>query len=220
MRSPKRNLPRALFISVIFVIALYVLISVVTVSNLSIDKIVSARDYALAEAARPFLGQFGFRLIAIAALLSTISAINATLYGAARLSYTIAKDGELPEILEKPIWNRPLEGLIITSVLTLIVANSLDLSSISTIGSAGFLIIFAAVNLANYRLKRKTHSRGWISLLGLITCIVAFGAIVYLTMTTNPLRLIFLVAMVGLALSTEAIYKLLSGREIRLLERE
>ena len=68
------------------------------------DQIFDARDYALAEAARPFLGQFGFLLIALAAVLSTGSAINATLYGTARLSYIIARDGELPEIFEKKVW--------------------------------------------------------------------------------------------------------------------
>ncbi|MCL5669729.1 MAG: hypothetical protein M1423_00265, partial [Acidobacteria bacterium] len=92
--------------------------------------------------AEPMLGQAGFTLIAVAALLSTTSAINATLYGSARLSFIIAKDGELPATLERPIWHKPLEGLFITAALTLVIANTLDLSSISTIGSAGFLIIF------------------------------------------------------------------------------
>jgi amino acid transporter len=216
IRNPTRNLPRAFFYSVIFVIFLYVLISIVTVSNLSLGKIVSARDYALAEAARPFLGQFGFRLIAFAAILSTSSAINATLYGAARLSYTIAKDGELPEILEKRIWHRPLEGLIITSLLTLFIANTMDLSSISTVGSGGFLIIFAAVNLGNYRLRKQTQSIGWVSLAGMFACLAALGAIIWQTLTSDPSRLWVLVIMIILAVLTEAAYRILKGRKIRL----
>ena len=218
IRHPQRNLPRAFLFSVIFVIILYVLISVVTVSNLSIGKIISSRDYALAEAARPFLGQFGFRLIAMAALLSTTSAINATLYGAARLSYTIARDGELPGILEKKIWHRPLEGLIITSVLTLLIANIMDLSSISTVGSAGFLIIFAAVNLGNYKLRKETRSSGWIPLLGLLACLGALSAIIWQTIRTGPARLLVLAAMIIIALSTEILYRTLSGRKIKLTE--
>lgn len=89
--------------------------ALVTVGNLPVQKIADAKDYALAEAARPFLGSFGYLLITLAALLSTLSAINATLYGAARLSYTIAKDGELPAVLERKLWNRPVEGLLITN---------------------------------------------------------------------------------------------------------
>jgi len=92
-------------------------------------------------------------------LLSTGSAINVTLYGASRISYIITKTGDLPKQLEQKIWNRPIEGLIITSVFTLLVANLFDLTSIAIMGSAGFLLIFAAVNFVNFRLHKKTHSR-------------------------------------------------------------
>ena len=118
VRDPARTLPRAFYASVSFVVALYVTIAIVTVGNLSLSAIVGARDYALAEAARPFLGEAGFVLIAVAALLSTTSAINATLYGAGRLAYAIARDGQLPRELERKIWRRPIEGLLITSALT------------------------------------------------------------------------------------------------------
>jgi amino acid transporter len=46
------------------------------------------------------MGSFGFTLIAIAAVLSTGPAMNATLYGAAKVSFVIAKEGEIPEKLE------------------------------------------------------------------------------------------------------------------------
>jgi amino acid transporter len=155
IQNPKRNLPMAYFTSVGFVILLYVLISIATLGNLSLNKIIDAKDYALAEAAKPFLGQAGFILITIAALLSTGSAINATLYGASRISYVIAKEGELPLFLDKLIWNKPVEGLLITSGITLLIANLFDLSSISIMGSSGFLIIFSAVNLSNSLLSKK-----------------------------------------------------------------
>jgi len=129
VKNPKKNLPRAFYTAVLFVIGLYILISFVTVGNLQVVDIVAAKDYALAESAKPFLGNSGFILIAIAALLSTSSAINATLYGTARVSYIIAKDGELPKIIDKKVWNRPIEGLIITMVITLFIANFFDLSS-------------------------------------------------------------------------------------------
>jgi amino acid transporter len=59
--------------------------------NLTDAEIERSKDYALAQAARPFLGEFGFRLIAIAALFSTASAINATLFGSANVCYMIAR---------------------------------------------------------------------------------------------------------------------------------
>jgi len=168
VKNPGKILPLSYYSAVVFVIILYGLISLVTVGNLSVRAIVGARDYALAESARPFLGSFGFVLIAVAALLSTSSAINATLYGAARISYIIAKEGELPQILEKKVWHHPIEGLLITAAVTLIMANCLNLSSISMMGSAGFLLIFAAVNGSNVILCRQTSSKMWISAIGVV----------------------------------------------------
>ena len=60
VRDVARTLPRAYFTAVGFVLALYVLVSLVTVGNLPVDTIVAAKDYALAEAARPFLGHGRF----------------------------------------------------------------------------------------------------------------------------------------------------------------
>ena len=96
MRDPRKMLPRALYTS----------------GNLTNDQIERAKDYALAEAARPFLGEFGFRLIAIAALFSTASAINATLFGSANVCYMIARDGELPKGLSRTEWKDATNGLI------------------------------------------------------------------------------------------------------------
>ncbi len=215
VEEPETNLPRAYYSAVGFVIVLYVLVAVVTVGNLPVDKIVAAKDYALAEAARPFLGQAGFTLIAVAALLSTASAINATLYGASRLSYIIAKDGELPEFLEDKIWNEPLVGLLITTGTTLLVANLFDLSSISTMGSAGFLLVFAAVNAANVRLARETGSRRWLSIVATVACLAALMALIWHAAATAPQRLWVLALMVGLAFAIELGYRSATGREIR-----
>ncbi|RMH38140.1 MAG: amino acid transporter, partial [Nitrospirae bacterium] len=67
------------------------------VGNLLPEEIVRFKEYALAVAAKPFLGQAGFLLIGLAALLSTASAINATLFGTARLGLAIAQEGQLPK---------------------------------------------------------------------------------------------------------------------------
>jgi len=215
VRDPARTLPRAYFSSVVFVIILYVLVSAVTAGNLPVAKIVAAKDYALAEAARPFLGSAGFTLVAVAALLSTASAINATLYGTSRVSYIIARDGELPELLEKKVWNKPLEGLFITSGLTLIAANFLDLESISMMGSAGFLIIFAAVNASAYRLRDKAGVKAAVAATGVAACIAALGALVWMTAVNAPWKLAVLAGMVAVSFAVEWIYRVFTGRSLR-----
>ncbi|MEJ2728822.1 MAG: APC family permease [Deltaproteobacteria bacterium] len=215
VQDPDKTLPRAFYSAVGFVVCLYITVAAVTVGNLAVDKIVDAKDYALAAAARPFLGRNGYILITIAALLSTASAVNATLYGAARLSYIIAKDGELPEILEYKIWNRPVEGLLITAGATLIIANLFDLSSISMMGSAGFLLIFAAVNAANVALAEKTGSRGWISILGLVLCLAALCSLIWEIAQKTPSHLWILLVMLLLAFLVEGAYRLIKARRLQ-----
>ena len=212
VRAPDKILPRAFYSAVVFVIVLYILIAVVTVGTLSVDQIVKAKDYALAEAARPFLGRTGFLLIAVAAMLSTASAINATVYGAARLSYIIARDGELPGFLEKKIWNRPMEGLLITAGATLLMANLVDLSSMSTLGSFGFLLIFAAVNAANATLSHETGSKRWLSVFGAVLCLCALGSLLWQTATRSPGRFWIPFAMIGLAFLIEATFRMTTKR--------
>jgi amino acid transporter len=214
--QPSRTLPRAYYSAVIFVILLYVLIAGITIGSLPTEQVVVAREYALAAAAKPFLGQTGFRLIALAALLSTASAINATLYGTSRLSYIIAKSGELPATLEKKVWNKPIEGLLITSGLTLIFANLFELSGISTMGSSGFLLIFAVVNFANVKLHRQTNSYRWISFLATVACLAAVVVLLVQTAQTKPQNLWIVVLMVSLAFIIEIIYRQFTARQIHL----
>ena len=215
VKNPRKTLPRAYFTSVVAVIILYVLVSIVTVGNLSFASIINAKDYALAEATRPFLGTAGFSLIAIAALLSTGSAINATLYGTARVSYVIAKEGELPAELDHMVWRRPIEGLLITSGLTLLVANLVNLTSISVMGSAGFLLIFAAVNFANVKQASNTGARKWVSFTGGVFCLAALGILIIQRALTSPAELWTLLAMFGFSVAAEVIYRRSTGRIIK-----
>jgi len=218
VRDPARTLPRAFMASVGFVILLYVAIATVAVGGLSLDTIAQARDYALAEAAKPFFGQAGFTVIVVAALLSTFSAINATLYGAARLGYVIAKEGELPEELEKEMCGLPVEDLTITAVLALILVNVAALSAISTLGSAGFLVIFAAVNGAHLKLRTETGSGPWLPALGLFGCVAAFVVMVWQTVGEAPGRVWILAGLFGAAFALEAVFRLWTGR-LRLFSR-
>jgi amino acid transporter len=215
VKDPKCTLEKAYYAAVGFVIILYVFIALVVVGNLPIQSIVDAKDYALAAAARPFMGNFGFILVGIAALLSTSSALNATLYGTARLTYIVAKEGELPKTLTKKVWNKPLEGLLITSCITLIVSNLFNLSSISMMGSAGFLLIFAAVNMANIKLSGKTQSIGAISLIGFICCVFALGTLIWETIITAPRNTVVLIIMIVLSFSIEILYRVITERKIK-----
>jgi len=94
-------------------------------------------------------------------------------------------------------------------------ANFLDLSSISTMGSAGFLLIFAGVNLANVVLGRRTGSRRWLSGLGALVCALALTALIWKTIDTAPARIWILVGLVGGSIALELVYRAFTGRHIK-----
>jgi amino acid transporter len=206
-RDPERSLPRAYAIAIGTVICLYVLVAFVAVGNLSPAKISTDRDYALAAAARPFLGSAGFKLIAVAAVVSTASAINATLYGAAKFTYLMARHGELPERLGKPIWDRPIGGLLATTLGTLVIVNTVNIEGISLMGSAGFLIIFATVNLAAARLLVGTRLAAAAEIAGAIACIACLAALATYAATHIPGQLGVLGGLLATAILGEALLR-------------
>ncbi len=206
VNNPKQNIPKAYYISVIFVILLYLVIAVVTIGSLPFQSIADAKDYALAEAARPLLGQLGFTLIGIAAMISTFSAINASLYGGSRVSYEIAEDDELPHEFTGKLWNHPV-GLIITSGLTLIVVNTVKLESISTAGSAGFILVFALVNLTSFRKAAEIKSNRFVSLSGFILGLISLAALLVQQFTANLFGAVFAVSIIAVCMTAEIFYK-------------
>ena len=125
-------------------------------------------------------------------MISTASAINATLYGTAKFTFLMARDGELPKALARPVWDRPLGGLLATTIGTLLVVNTVDIEGISLMGSSGFLIIFTAVNLAALRLRSHRITKA-LAMAGALACLGSFVALTVYTATTTP-RLLWLLA--------------------------
>lgn len=206
IENPKKNIPRAYYYSVIFVILLYVIIAGVTVGSLPFIQIATAQDYVLAEAAKPMLGKIGFTIITIAALISTFSAINASLYGGSRVSYEIAKDDELPHQLTGKLWNHPI-GLLITTIATLVLANTLNLESISTAGSVGFLLIFAVVNFAGYKLSTKINGNRFVPFTGFSLCSIALVTLIGQQYSSNKTGVIVALSIIFICFVLEWIYK-------------
>jgi len=206
IEQPEKNIPRAYYISVLFVIALYLTIAVITVGSLPFSSIAGAQDYVLAEAAKPMLGQIGFTIITIAALISTFSAINASLYGGSRVSYEIAEDDELPHEFTYKFWNQPI-GLMITAIFTLVLVNTMKLESISSAGSIGFLIIFAVVNLVGVRCASKMRSSRIIPAIGALGCLAALAALLLHSFENSKADLLIASGIIAACFAGEFIYK-------------
>jgi len=212
LKDYKKNTGKAFYISTGLVVILYVCIAIITVGSVSFDAIGKAQEYVLAVAAEPVLGKIGFVIISITALISTFSAINATLYGGSRVNYELAEEDELPHEFTKICWNQPI-GLLLTSLLTLALANTLNLESISTAGSAGFLWIFALVNLANYRLASKTQSKKIVSGLGFSLCLVALAALFWQQFNSNRIGVYTVLCIFLIAYFVEWGYKTIESKK-------
>lgn len=206
IENPEKNVAKAYYYAVIFVILLYIVIALVTVGSLPFKQIAAAQDYVLAEAAKPMIGQLGFTIITIAALISTFSAINASLYGGTRVSYEIAEDDELPHHLTSTLWNQPI-GLLLTAVITLVLTNTLNLESISTAGSVGFLAIFAIVNAVAYRKAANIKANKYIALVGCILCAVATVVLLVQQFSTNKMGVLVALGLIAICFIAEYIYK-------------
>lgn len=212
--NPKRNVPIAIVSSILIVIVIYVSISLVTLGNLPLQKVVAAKENALAIAAKPFLGQFGFLLISIGALFSTASALNASIFGGANIAYSLAKDGELPEFYERKVWFKSTEGLYITAGLGLIFAILFDLGDIATIMSCVFTIIYIFVIVSHIRL-RKTHGGNlFVLLFNLALLTSVFVALVVYQWQTQ--RSAFYATLITFAVSfiVEYLFRVVRKREI------
>jgi amino acid transporter len=206
IKNPKKNLPRAFYTSVLLVIALYILIALITVGTVPEDKIMTAKDYALAVAAKPAMGQIGFILVSVAALLATFSAINATIYGNSRLGFILAKEGELPSKLDLEKRQIPTVGIVVTMLLSLVMANSINLTEIAIIGSGSFLLIFFIINIGAYRLSNKIAANKFILLLAIVISGMALAMLLFHTWSTNRQAIMIFLSFIVVSFLFEIIY--------------
>jgi len=179
MEDPQRNLGRGIFGAIVITILVYVLVSLVAVGNLTPEEIEKYGEYALAAAARPFLGQAGFVLIGLAALFSTASAINATLFGTARLGMVMARERELPAAFAfvRRQNHIPWFSLITITAVTLLFVNLGNLTIIASFSSSTFLIIFFAIHLSAWRLRRQIDIPPIYPLTGMLFTSLSLGAL-------------------------------------------
>jgi len=211
MPDPARTLPRAIMTSIALVMVLYVAVAFAVFGNLSAQEVVKAQDFALAEAARPAFGTIGFTIMAVAALLSTSSAINASLYSVTNVTYQLARLGELPCAFGVPIAHSR-QGLVISSAAIMVMAVFFDLSSIAAIGAISTLIIHMIVHIGHVRLVDKTGASVWM----IWTAIgVNLGAIILSVVYLSGMRpeiLFWITGFFAAAFGLEFILRVTTGR--------
>jgi amino acid transporter len=203
IKDPKKNLPRAMMLSIGIVMVLYIAIALAVYGTLPVDKVVAAKNTALAVAAEPILGRAGFVLVSISAMLATASAINASLFGTTNQTYLLAKNGELPKGFGRRVWKQGTEGLAITTAVALILANTLDLTAIASLASILMLLVYLLVNIGHLRLFRETGARQVVIMLAALTCFGTLALFLYHVVSTAPRTVATLFVFIAAAFIAE-----------------
>ncbi|WP_423792173.1 APC family permease [Methanocaldococcus indicus] len=207
IENPTKNVPLAIYISILLVMFIYVGVAITAIGNLPIEEIIKYSENALAIAAKPFLGELGFLLISIGAIFSISSAMNATIYGGANVAYSLAKDGELPEFFERKVWFKSTEGLYITAILGLLFALLFKIGGVANIISSVFMVIYLCVILSHYKLADEVGGNRKIILFNFIVILSIFLILQYYQLTNNIKSFIGTVVVFLGALIFEICYK-------------
>jgi amino acid transporter len=210
--DPTRQLPRAMYIALGIAMAVYVAISLGVYGTLTVDEAIAAGDTAVAEAAKPALGDLGYTLMAVTALFATAGATNAGLYPAAGLSRDMAEKGQFPPVLGST-WGRAPVGLLVMVGATMVMALFLDLAAIASIGSAVALMLFTLVTLSHVRVRSQTGAKLWVLLVALVLTVTTLISFAVDTLSQEPTTMTTLLTLLLLAIIIDVVWKRVrSGR--------
>lgn len=182
--DPHRNVGRAIMISIALCVVVYLLVAFGVGSSLTIDEIIAARDYSLAEAAKPALGEAGFLLTVLLAVVATASAVLASVFAVSRMLAMLTDMEMIPHShfgMPGPIQRHTL-------VYTVVVASTLavffDLGRIASLGAFFYLIMDMVVHFGVWRFRRKEIGASGLVLLAAL----GFDAVVLAAFTAMKLR--------------------------------
>jgi len=174
VENPKRNLPMAIFMAIGIAVIIYlgvgfVALGAIDLGRLSADVkaalprgldttwefLAHFEETAIVEAARQVM-PFGAYVLLFAGLVSTISALNATIYSSSRVSFAMGRDRNLPPFFGKIDSRRrtPAVAIFISGGLVILMVIALPIKDVASAADIMFLILFAMVNLTVIRLRK------------------------------------------------------------------
>ncbi len=184
VKNPRRNIPLAVFLSLLIVIPIYLLVAFTALGSVRApnmspwDYLALHKETALVEVARNFFAAGGVMILA-GGLVSTMSALNATVYSSSRVAFAMGRDRNFPAFFSKVHTKKftPHRSIFVTSIIVILMAVSLPIEDVASAADIMFLLLFLQVNAAMIRLRKKRPDldRGfktplfpWLSILGII----------------------------------------------------
>ena len=197
--NPHQNVSRAIVLSIAICVTVYLLVAFAVDSSLPIDQIVAAKDYALAEAARPAFGQTGFYLTVALALVATASGLIASVFAVTRML------AMLTEMKMTPHSHFGMSGTIKdhTLIYTVVIAGFLtvffDLSRIASLGAFFYLVMDMIIHAGVFRhLRHEIGAQGWVMLTAIALDVVVLSAFAAMKWQSDPL--IVVLGVIGMAM--------------------
>jgi amino acid transporter len=211
MRNPARDLPKAMNRALVVTTLVYILVAVSVFGTLTVAEVVAYGPTAIAEAGRPALGDAGFTMIAIAAMVGMAGSVVATLYASAGLTRMLSDVGQFPPFFGPGSRLGAKSGVLISAGIVLVVSNTVDLSAIASVGSACSLMIFVLVGVAGYRLRSTTGASAAIILVGIAATLVVLAFFVVDTFRNAPQTFTAIVVIAALAVGLDVDWKRARG---------
>ncbi len=162
VENPKKNIPRAIFLSLAIVIPIYLLVALAALGAVDGGGIPTwqylglKKEIAMVEAARQFLPG-GAIILLVGGLLSTLSALNATIYSSSRVSFAMGRDHNLPDFFGQ-VHSRtktPYLSIIASIAIVIFMAVALPIEDVASAADIMFLLLFLQVNVTLIRLRKK-----------------------------------------------------------------
>lgn len=207
-KNAKRDLPRAIILSLIIVTLLYVLVAAAAIGARPWEDFEGAgAEAVLAGIAADVTGsQWAPTLIALGAVISIFSVVLVVMYGQTRILFAMGRDGMLPKVFTKvnPKTQTPVNNTIIVTVIISILAAFVPLGQLAEATSIGTLAAFAIVNFGVIALWRarpelertfKVPLMPLMPILGVVFCVYLISSLAVITWIV-----FFLWMAVGLAI--------------------
>jgi amino acid transporter len=211
LRHPEQELPRAMYGALGVTTVLYVLISLGVFGTLTVDEAIGYGETAIAEAARPALGEAGFVMMAIAALLATSSSVNATLYASGGLTTMLSDVGQFPTFFGSGSRLGSRAGMLITAGIVLVVSNVVDLSAIASVGSACSLMVFLLICLTALRLRSEIGASAAVVVTAMAATAIVLVFFAIDTLRNAPETFAAIIVIALLAVALDAVWKRARG---------
>jgi len=163
VKNPKKNIPRAIFISLGMVVSIYAIFTFVFIGGLDPQKVgidvwkfIGGNEELGIVKAADYLLPFGAIIVLIGGFVSTLSALNATTFSSSRVAFAMGRQFNLPTKFSAihPIYRTPYFATIISGIVMVIMAISLPLEQIALASAVMFLFLFIQVNIAVITIRR------------------------------------------------------------------